>query len=123
MKTSNKKRLLITGVSGLLGNNLAYALKDRYTILGLYNEHPVEIGGIEAQQVDLLKAQDVKEVIPELVSGKEGTYGLSYGQLTAVLVNAMKEQQAQINKNLEEIESLKQEIIVFKQERIAQTSK
>jgi hypothetical protein len=42
-------------------------------------------------------AQDVEEVLPELVSTSEkGMKGLSYGQLTAVLVKAIQEQQQQI---------------------------
>ena len=43
-------------------------------------------------------AQDVEEVLPELVSTSEkGMKGLSYGQLTAVLVKAIQEQQKQID--------------------------
>lgn len=48
-------------------------------------------------------AQDVKELIPELISGKEGnmeegeTLGMSYGNLTSVLVKAIQEQQEMIN--------------------------
>ncbi len=42
-------------------------------------------------------AQEVEEVLPELVSTSErGMKGLSYGQMTAVLVKAMQEQQKQI---------------------------
>jgi hypothetical protein len=42
-------------------------------------------------------AQDVEEILPELVSTSErGMKGLSYGQLTAVLVKAIQELQAQI---------------------------
>jgi hypothetical protein len=42
-------------------------------------------------------AQDVEEVLPELVStSQRGMKGLSYGQLTAVLTKAIQEQQAQI---------------------------
>ena len=37
--------MLITGVSGLLGSNLAYYFKDKYDILGLYNSHPVLLDG------------------------------------------------------------------------------
>jgi hypothetical protein len=48
-------------------------------------------------------AQEVEEVLPELVSTSErGMKGLSYGQMTAVLVKAMQEQQKQI----EELKSL-----------------
>lgn len=53
----DKKRVLITGVSGLLGNNLAYCLKDQYDILGLYNQHAVQISGIKTVKMDLAQAQ------------------------------------------------------------------
>lgn len=48
-------------------------------------------------------AQDVKELIPELISGTEGdvdkgeTLGMSYGNLTSVLVKAIQEQQEMID--------------------------
>jgi len=42
-------------------------------------------------------AQDVKDVIPEVVVGtEEGGYGVSYGNITAVLVEAIKELQLRI---------------------------
>ncbi len=52
-------------------------------------------------------AQDIEKVIPELVSGDEGALGLSYGQLTAVLVKAIQEQQAEIDGLMREVEELK----------------
>ncbi|WP_235293385.1 tail fiber domain-containing protein [Portibacter lacus] len=54
-------------------------------------------------------AQEVREILPELISGKEGdieegeTLGMGYGQLTSVIVKAMQEQQ-----NI--IENLKSEL-------------
>ena len=36
-------------------------------------------------------AQEMERIIPEIVSGKEGNKGIGYGQLSAVLVNAIKE--------------------------------
>jgi len=60
-----KKRILITGVSGLLGNNLAYCLKKDYEILGLYHSHPFDIEGIKTRGVDLLNRQDMKKVVAE----------------------------------------------------------
>lgn len=36
-------------------------------------------------------AQEMENVIPEVVSGSDGHKGISYGQLTAVLVNAVQE--------------------------------
>ena len=43
---SQSKKMIITGVSGLLGSNLAYYFKDKYEILGLYNTHTVLLDGI-----------------------------------------------------------------------------
>ncbi len=63
MKVLNKKRLLITGISGLLGNNLAYVFKDRYNVLGLYNKHAFDIEGIRTQKIDLLDKKAVQKVI------------------------------------------------------------
>ncbi len=40
--------------------------------------------------------QEVREVIPEVVSGEEGQVGLSYGQMSAVIVKAIQEQQQEI---------------------------
>ncbi len=48
-----KKRLLITGISGLLGSNLAHRLKDRYEIWGFYHSHPIRLQNIETRSVDL----------------------------------------------------------------------
>ena len=53
MTGCDKKRLLITGVSGLLGSNLAYQFRDRYRIFGLYGRHPWELSGIETAPCSL----------------------------------------------------------------------
>jgi dTDP-4-dehydrorhamnose reductase len=58
-----KTRLLITGVSGLLGNNLAYYFKDKYEILGLYNSHPVIIDGIRTEKCDITCKDSIKKII------------------------------------------------------------
>lgn len=63
MEVLGKKRLLITGVSGLLGNNLAYVFNDRYNVLGLYNRHAFDIEGIKTQKTDLLDKKAVQKVI------------------------------------------------------------
>jgi hypothetical protein len=41
-------------------------------------------------------AQELAEQVPEIVGGKDGLLGVSYGQLTAVLTKAIQEQQATI---------------------------
>jgi len=61
--SSAKTRLLITGVSGLLGNNLAYYFKDKYEILGLYSSHPVVINGIRTEECDITNKDALKRII------------------------------------------------------------
>lgn len=56
-----KKRLLITGVSGLLGSNLAYYLRDKYDITGWHNSHKVFIPGVDCCKVDITDSRLVKE--------------------------------------------------------------
>ena len=42
-------------------------------------------------------AQEVEELIPEVVIGEEGTKGVGYGQLTAVLTKAIQELKAELD--------------------------
>ena len=49
-------------------------------------------------------AQDVQALIPEVVSKKDGYLGIDYPRLTAVLVNAIKQQQTQIDDLAKKIE-------------------
>ena len=65
MNNNRKKKMLITGVSGLLGNNLAFCLKESYDILGVYCTHKVEIEGIQTRKADLLSNTDMSELIEE----------------------------------------------------------
>jgi perosamine synthetase len=58
-----RKKLLITGVSGLLGNNLARYFARTFDVLGLYNEHPVVIPGIRTDTCDLLGLDAVRRVL------------------------------------------------------------
>lgn len=52
-------------------------------------------------------AQDVEKVIPEVVTEKDNGYkGLKYGHLTAILLEAIKEQQNIISNQKEKINSL-----------------
>lgn len=61
----NKKNMLITGVSGLLGNNLAYYFRDKYEVLGLYNSHPVTIKGVYTEKCELSYPDNIKKIIFE----------------------------------------------------------
>ena len=60
-----KKKMLITGISGLLGSNLAYLMRDSYNILGVYHTHKVEMAGIETINIDLTSGKDVSRLIRE----------------------------------------------------------
>ena len=66
-----------------------------------------------------LIAQDTRKIVPEVVSGDESkeNLGMNYAELVPVLINAIKEQQQQINElkeankaNLQQIEELKEKI-------------
>lgn len=57
--------MLITGVSGLLGNNIARFFRDDYEILGFYHSHPVFIDGIQLKSVNLLSKEDVTKSIKD----------------------------------------------------------
>ena len=53
-------------------------------------------------------AQEVLEVLPEVVQqDSEGTYSVAYGNITAVLIEAIKQQQLQIDELKLEIKQLK----------------
>ncbi|PKP38950.1 MAG: hypothetical protein CVT98_04035, partial [Bacteroidetes bacterium HGW-Bacteroidetes-15] len=62
------------------------------------------------KQIGML-AQDVEKVLPEIVvKNEEGYMGVAYDKITAVLVEAIKEQQQQIQDQKSEIEQLKAQI-------------
>ena len=65
-----------------------------------------DMGFTEGTQVGLI-AQEVESVIPELVqTDPEGSKSVSYTKLTAVLIEALKEQQAEIARLRAEVEAL-----------------
>jgi len=83
--------------------NFKYGLKAVEQLKPVYYVHKDDKAG--KRQIGFI-AQDVKKVIPELVSGEEGSYGLNYGQFTSVLVSAIKEQQAIIESQEKRIKAL-----------------
>jgi hypothetical protein len=52
-------------------------------------------------------AQEAEKLIPEVVSNEGGTYSMQYAPVTAVLVEAIKEQQKQIESLKAELEAIK----------------
>ena len=71
--------------------NLNYGLKE---VLKL---RPVSFNWKDSNTHDIgFIAQEVKEIIPELVYGKEGDLSLAYSQVPVVLVNAIAEQNQEL---------------------------
>jgi len=57
--------MLVTGVSGLLGNNLASYFREKYDVLGLYLSHSVDIEGIQTGKADLLSEASFKNIVQD----------------------------------------------------------
>ena len=57
--------MLITGVSGLLGNNLSCYFRNKFEILGLFNRHPVYIENIRTRKCDLMDRNGIIEIVNE----------------------------------------------------------
>jgi dTDP-4-dehydrorhamnose reductase len=57
------KKLLITGASGFVGQNLCAKLKDKYEITGTYFTNPIEVDGVKKQKVDLSRRDEILQLI------------------------------------------------------------
>jgi dTDP-4-dehydrorhamnose reductase len=57
-----KQRLLITGASGFLGSSLAYALREKFDVLGLNHTHPAP-AWIKTERADLTHPGECKRVV------------------------------------------------------------
>jgi dTDP-4-dehydrorhamnose reductase len=47
-------KLFITGISGLLGLNVAHLARDRFQVSGCYSSSPVDIEGVESLELDII---------------------------------------------------------------------
>lgn len=65
MKTAQKKKILITGVSGLLGSNLAYAWQGRFELCGVYHQHRVALKNCKTIKADILDLKALKNIIAD----------------------------------------------------------
>lgn len=59
-----------------------------------------------SEQIGLI-AQELEQIIPEVVGGEEGQKGTSYDNLSALIIKAIQEQQGEIEELRQEIELLK----------------
>lgn len=62
---SRKKNMLITGASGMLGNNLAYYFCDTYNVTGLYNAGSIALTGVKMRRADILSENDLRLAMEE----------------------------------------------------------
>jgi dTDP-4-dehydrorhamnose reductase len=64
-------RILVTGVSGLLGINLALQASEDHTVLGVVNQHPLHQTPFEVIQSDLGQPGEMKRILeqtaPEII--------------------------------------------------------
>ena len=56
-------RLFITGVSGLLGLNLALQVREEFTVGGGYHEHPIALDRVDAVSIDLTSYQSFRDAM------------------------------------------------------------
>lgn len=60
------KRLLITGISGLLGSNLAWYFRECADVTGIYFSHPVAFAGVKTIGVDLRDYREVRRLFQDV---------------------------------------------------------
>jgi hypothetical protein len=76
----------------------------------IYNENDtIPDGGADKRQLGVI-AQEVNEVVPEVVSYVKDLdeYAVAYGNMSALLIEAIKEQNQIIKKQADEIEEMKE---------------
>lgn len=107
----------ITGnftASGTVTANSDIKLKTNIKPIENALEKVTKMRGVEFDRIDRdnehqigVIAQEIEEIIPEVVSDNFGTKAVAYGNISAVLIEAIKEQQNMINTLKQEIEDLK----------------
>jgi len=78
---NRKKTILIFGVSGFIGSNLAGILKNEYRVIGTYFKNHTKINGVLSFRCDVLNKNDVKLLMlafnPEVVIYAAGAPGIN----------------------------------------------
>lgn len=64
-------KILITGISGLLGLNAAVALRGQHTVVGSYHDRAIVLPGVQARRLDITDGNPVRRWVqqerPEIV--------------------------------------------------------
>jgi len=102
--------------SGNITANSDITLKENIETIPNALDKVLNLRGVEYDRIDIegnphhigVIAQEIEEVIPEVVStNDEGIKSVAYGNIIGVLIEAVKEQQKQINDLKDEIKSMK----------------
>ena len=99
-------------IAGTLTQNSDASLKENVKEIDNALSKVKQLQGVEFNKIGNNKkeigviAQDVEKVLPELVLEEDGVKSVAYGNITAVLIEAIKEQQEQIEQLKKQIELL-----------------
>jgi archaellum component FlaC len=108
--------------SGDVNSSSDIKLKTNIKTLTNSLEKVLSMRGVEFDRIDLegnphqigVIAQEIEEVIPELVyEDAGGTKSVAYGKITAVLIEAIKDQQNEINELKNNIKKLNEIVSKF----------
>jgi hypothetical protein len=99
--------------SGSVSANSDIKLKTNIKTISNALDKVSRLRGVEYDRIDYdnheigVIAQEIEEVIPEVVIDNSGTKAVAYGNLVGLLIEAIKEQQNEINILKQEINELK----------------
>jgi dTDP-4-dehydrorhamnose reductase len=64
-----RPKLLITGASGFLGRPLCVMAAEKWSVIGVYDRHPVDIPGVACIRADLTDAVRLRDLVAEVSPG------------------------------------------------------
>jgi len=85
---------------------------------GIYYELTDPKEGLEGQKIGFI-AQDIEKVLPQVVSSNNGSYSIQYAPVTALLTEAIKEQQSMIDSQQMQLDDLQKQLEILKVELAA----
>jgi hypothetical protein len=100
-------------ITGSLSQNSDAVLKENVENIGGALDKVKQLRGVEFNMIGNNRkqlgviAQEVEKVLPELVTEKDGIRSVAYGNITAVLIEAIKEQQSQIDELKNQVKLLR----------------
>ncbi|MDZ7738201.1 MAG: tail fiber domain-containing protein [Bacteroidales bacterium] len=90
------------------------AIEKVNSLRGVYYKWKNPTNGTEGRQVGFI-GQEANEILPEVVDSSGDHYSMQYAPITAVLVEAVKEQQSQIESQQKDIRDLQAQISLLQQ--------